>query len=209
MVKIAPEFPQLGRFIVGKQLYQREAITYSFVVKSSKDNDAKNHWLKVRFKGNEKIQDISDILLELKQKVHGSNKDSGGKADRSLKFLFNFPPFLRPLVFKCLHLLNRMNLLPKSMIQGDPMFAACIIANLGSIDLEAPYHHLYEWGTTSVLMTVGKAKPIAFPHPEKGYEFKQVVDIKYTLDERVAFGSFSIKPLERMAHFFRHPEELE
>jgi hypothetical protein len=209
MVKLAPEFPQLGRFIVGKRLYQREEITYSFVVKSSKDESARNHWVKVRFEGDETIEDIAGILKNLKQKVHGSKDDSGGEADKSLKFLFSFPPFLRPLVFKCAHLLNRMNLLPAKMIKADPMFAACIIANVGSIGLNAPYHHLYEWGTNAMFLTVGKAYLKAFPHPEKGYEFKQVIDFKYTLDERVAFATFSEKPLKRMEELFKNPKELE
>jgi len=209
MVRIAPEFPQLGRFVIGKRLYQRNAITFSFVIKTSKKPDAHNHWLKVKFKGNERISDIANILKQLKEKVHQSQTDSGGGADKSLDFFFSFPFFLRPLVFQILHFLNRINLLPRKMIEGDPMFAACIIANLGSVGLNPVYHHLYEWGTTSMIMTIGKAHPKAFPHPEKGYEFRQVVDIHYTVDERVAFGGFSTKPLKRLEYFLKNPEKLQ
>ncbi len=209
MVKIGPEFPQLGRFVVGKRLYQRKEITFSFVMKSSDDQDARNNWVKARFTGKERLSDIASRLNELKDKTHQSEEDSGGGADASLKFLFSFPPFLRPLVFSCAHLLNRMNLLPKKMIEGDPMFAACVIANVGSVGLNPPYHHLYEWGTCSLFMSVGKAYPLAVPHDEKGYEFKQVVDIHYTLDERTAFGTFSTKALDRLEYYLNHPELLE
>ena len=209
MVKIAPEFPQLGRFVVGKRLYRRKEITFSFVMKSSKESDAQNHWVKLRFTGKERLKDIAYLLNRKKEKVHQSENDSGGGADASLKFLFSFPPFLRPLVFSCAHLLNRMNLLPKKMIEGDPMFAGCVIANVGSVGLNPPYHHLYEWGTCSLFMSIGKAYPLAVPDDEKGYAFKQVLDIHYTLDERTAFGTFSTKALDRLEYYLNNPELLE
>jgi len=102
-----------------------------------------------------------------------------------------------------------MNLLPKKMIEGDPMFAACVIANVGSVGLNPPYHHLYEWGTCSLFMSVGKVYPLAVPPEEKGYAFKQVVDIHYTLDERTAFGTFSTKALDRLEYYLNHPGLLE
>lgn len=209
MVKIAPEFPQLGRFVVGKRLYRRNEITFSFVMKSSNDREARNNWVKVHFTGKERLNEIATLLNHLKEETHQADQDSGGGADDSLRFLFRFPPFLRPLVFSCAHLLNRLNLLPKKMIEGDPMFAACVIANVGSVGLNPPYHHLYEWGTCSLFMSIGKAYPLAVPHEEKGYVFKQVMDIHYTLDERTAFGTFSTKALDRLEYYLNYPELLE
>lgn len=209
MVRIAPEFPQLGRFVVGKRLYQRDKITFSFVMKAINKGAEYNHWVKVTFSGKEKLKDVAFKLKELKEKINCSNYDSGGQADKSLKLLFSFPAFFRPFVVWVLHQLNKMNLLPKKMIEGDPMFAACVIANVGSVGLNPPYHHLYEWGTCSMFMSIGTAYPLAVPHDEKGYEFKKVVDIHYTLDERTAFGTFSTKALDGLEYYLNYPELLE
>lgn len=208
MVRVAPEFPQLGRFVVGKRLYQRNEISFSFVIKATTERGTTNSWVTARFTGKERLLDIVRRLEAYKAKARTAAGDSGGGSDASLRFLFSFPAFLRPLVFRCAHWLNRMNLLPRSMIEGDPMFAACIIANVGSLGLNAPFHHLYEWGTNSMFMAVGKAYPLACPHPEQQVAFRTMVDIHYTLDERTAFGTFSTEALDRLQHFLEHPQEL-
>ncbi len=209
MVRVAPEFPQLGRFVVGRRLYQRTEITFSFVVKTESDHGHKNAWVTARFTGKERLRDVIGVLDAFKEKARALPSDSGGGADASLRLLFALPAFLRPLLFRGLHWLNRVNLLPRKFIEGDPLFAACIIANVGSVGLNAPFHHLYEWGTNSMFMAIGKAYPLACPHPDVGVAFRQMVDIHYTLDERAAFGTFSTEALERLQHYLEHPQELE
>jgi hypothetical protein len=39
-----------------------------------------------------------------------------------------------------LHRFNMMGLMPKAMIDHDPLFTSAFVANLGSVGLEAGYH---------------------------------------------------------------------
>ena len=52
--------------------------------------------------------------------------------------------------------LDSWNIAPKGMIRSDPLYTSAYFANLGSIGLETPYHHLYEWGTASLFIALGR-----------------------------------------------------
>jgi len=102
-----------------------------------------------------------------------------------------------------------MNCLPKKVIDSDPFFTACFIANVGSLGLNAPYHHLYEWGTCSLFMAIGAAYEAPFKDKNSEISFRRVIDINYTLDERVSCSRFPYKALNSFRHYLEHPNELE
>jgi len=69
MIRLAPEFSQIGTFLVGKRFYRREDITFSFVMKSSFEGPGKTALVKVRFSGKEKLYDVVDIIDTYKERV--------------------------------------------------------------------------------------------------------------------------------------------
>ncbi|MCK7488727.1 MAG: hypothetical protein MZU97_26930 [Bacillus subtilis] len=44
------------------------------------------------------------------------------------------------------------------MIKTDPIYSTAFFTNLGSIGMDTIYHHLYNWGTCSIFISVGKLK---------------------------------------------------
>ena len=48
--------------------------------------------------------------------------------------------------------------MPRFFVDGDPMFASIFFANLGSIGMDAPRHHLYEYGNIPLFCAVGTAR---------------------------------------------------
>jgi len=58
--------------------------------------------------------------------------------------------------------LDRVNLLPGSMIANDPLYSSLFVANLGSIGIDDVYHHLYEYGTTSLFAAIGRVEKGVF-----------------------------------------------
>ena len=94
-----------------------------------------------------------------------------------------------------------LHLLDESMIDSDPMFCSVFVANLGSVGLEAGYHHLWEYGNCPIFCTIGRIKP--------GPEGERQVTLKWTYDERVEDGLYCARALERLRERIEDPKLLE
>jgi hypothetical protein len=110
------------------------------------------------------------------------------------------PPLLRCAVGAA-RWLNGWNLLPYSMIEIDPLFATIFVANLGSLGLDACYHHNFEYGTCPFFAVMGRL--VETPVVADGGEVqgRQVFELKYTYDERVEDGFYCVAGLERIRYF--------
>jgi hypothetical protein len=93
-----------------------------------------------------------------------------------------------------------MGLLPGSMIRSDPLFASVFLANLGSIDYPAGFHHLWEYGTTSMFAVMGRV--------ETNADGRRVMNAAYSYDERIEDGLYSYHTLEGIRGRIENPEEL-
>ncbi len=96
---------------------------------------------------------------------------------------------------------DRLGLLPLSMIEADPLFASSFLANLGSIDYPAGFHHLWEYGTCSTFGVMGKI--------ESGENGRRKMNVAWTYDERIEDGLYSYHALEGVRKRIESPEQLE
>ena len=95
-----------------------------------------------------------------------------------------------------------------ALVETDPYHSTVNFANLGSIGLPSGYHHLTNWGTTSLFVVVGKAGRMPF------YEYDQVVfkdgvELNMTVDERIADGYYFSKSMKILQYFLQNPELLD
>ena len=90
--------------------------------------------------------------------------------------------------------------LPESYTKTDSNYATVLLSNLGSIKCESCYHHLNNYGTNSIVITIGIIKE------ENG---RDVVDISATLDERIAGGFYFAKSIKLAQHIINNPKLLE
>ena len=81
-------------------------------------------------------------------------------------------------------------------------------ANLGSIGLPGGFHHLTNWGTTSIFIVIGKMDRMPFFENDE-VVFKDGVDINITMDERIADGYYFSKSMKMMQYFIAHPDLLD
>ena len=56
--------------------------------------------------------------------------------------------------------LDNHGLLPQSLIDLTPFHASLLISNLASIRTNHIYHHVYEFGTTSIAITMGNMREV-------------------------------------------------
>ena len=80
-------------------------------------------------------------------------------------------------------------------LQDDPLNASLFVANLGSVGLDAPYHHLYEYGNCPLFATVGQLKPGLFAAPDGAVVSRPALVLRYSYDERVEDGFYAAQAI--------------
>jgi hypothetical protein len=84
-----------------------------------------------------------------------------------------------------------------------------LIANLGSIKCGAPYHHLTEYGTNSLMVTVGEIYQINSMDAEGNVTARDFVDMGITIDERIGDGYYFAKSIKLLKYLIGNPKLLE
>ena len=90
-----------------------------------------------------------------------------------------------------------------------PYYASAVLTNLGSIQLHTGYHHLTNWGTTSVFCVIGERKKRPFYDDEGNVSMRDSIDLGLTIDERIADGYYYSKTVRLLRKLLENPELLE
>jgi pyruvate/2-oxoglutarate dehydrogenase complex dihydrolipoamide acyltransferase (E2) component len=72
----------------------------------------------------------------------------------------------------------------------------------------AAYHHLFEWGTCSLFVTIGKIKPTVVVGPDGNPAVRRTMELKIALDERIADGYYDARALELFDQYLNEPDQL-
>jgi hypothetical protein len=86
------------------------------------------------------------------------------------------------------------------MIDADPLYTSIFVANLGSFDYPAGFHHLWEYGTASLFGVMGRI--------ERGADGGQKFTSAYTYDERIEDGLYSYYTLGMIRDGIENPETM-
>ena len=98
---------------------------------------------------------------------------------------------------------------PQSLAKDDPCYSSVYITNLGSIKMNADYHHLFNWGTISFFMVISEKKLRPYWKEDGTYELRNTIKLGLTIDERIADGYYFAKTLRLVRYMFSHPEVLD
>lgn len=193
--------PKLNRFISRRGLYQRNELCFSFIVKQSLTEESLERSAKVWFQPEDTLP---LVMAKLNTAIDDIKAVELTPDEREMSFVGSLPGGRAVSTF-LFRLLDRLNLAPQFMIKSDPLYASAYFANLGSIGLETPYHHLYEWGTASLFIALGKI----FRKDGARSDGHRYITMNITLDERIADGLYFAHTASLLARFIRKPEELE
>ena len=199
------EKPDLNRFIKGHEVYQRKEISLSFIVKKNLTEAAKETNAKVRFLPGDTIWDAMDRISAAIDFARG---EKPGPDDRIIEVMHRIP-FGKIVATSVLYLLDNLNLTPASMIRTDPLYTSAYVANLGSLGLDAPFHHLYEWGTASFFVVVGRTFQKEVRQGDGNTSRHTHIGIKVTVDERISEGIYFAHAAALFQKYITHPELLE
>ncbi len=140
----------------------------------------------------ERDETFPDLVTKMTSEVGGAKSEARSAMDKELGILLALPGFLLAFGLGLLKRLYAIGLAPRSLIDTDPLYTSAFVANLGSIGIDAAYHHLYEHGNCPLFVTIGQVK-------------EQHLVIRYTFDERVEDGLYCAKSLQVLARRIEDP----
>ena len=197
--------PKMNIFIAGKRFWQRNDITLSFVAKKQFRDESEESLMVLKVAPDMTFESISRIILGDVEKVRKeATNDIGGTLD----FLAKLPRFVMQIVFGVVRMLEYFGIMPMSLMRGDPNYTTALLSNLGSIGAGAPYHHLSNYGTCSMMITIGTMHKELRKMPDGSEQERDILDATFTLDERIADGFYFAKSLRITKFLLEHPEYL-
>ena len=104
--------------------------------------------------------------------------------------------------------MDRYGLLPKSIIKASPFHTSLVITNLASIRTNHIYHHIYNFGTTSMIIAMGNLREIP-TRTKNGVEFVRCMPLGVVMDERICTGSYYARAFAKMRKYLNDPTLLE
>lgn len=198
--------PKLNRFYANRNLYERNEITTSFVIKKQFEDHSEEGMAFLHAKPEWTIENVHE---EIYRQVTDCRKGKASSTDESMDIFNKLPRFLSKTAIRFVCFLDRHGWVPSSFISTDPFYSSVVFSNLGSIKLKSGYHHLTNWGTTSLFCTIGFKKPRPFYESDGTVQMRDSVDIGLTVDERIADGYYYSKTIRLLKKLIEHPELLD
>lgn len=199
--------PKMNRFIANNNVYQRNNVSASFVIKKQFDDHAEEALALLYGKPEDNIDAIHN---EMYKQIHpiktGTSQDASTDA---MDMFTKIPRIISKTALKAMMVLDRHGMVPQSLIETDPHYASVVLSNLGSIGLQSGYHHLTNWGTNSCFVVIGKAKMTPVFDDEGNITMKHTVDLGLTVDERIGDGYYFAKTIRLLKTLLENPELLE
>ncbi|MBQ2061474.1 MAG: 2-oxo acid dehydrogenase subunit E2 [Oscillospiraceae bacterium] len=208
MARMVKERPLMNRFIQGYRIYERDEITISFVMKRRFADGSDEALMVLAPKDEDNLDTVSRRIVGDVRETRKSETSTDG-VDKLLDNLAKLPRLLLMLIVRVVRWLDFWGINPKALTEGDPNYTTILTSNLGSIQTPSVYHHLNNYGTNSIMITIGTLHKEELLMPDGTKEIRDVVDYGATLDERIADGFYFARSLKLIKHVFAHPEMLD
>ena len=196
--------PQMNRFIANGNMYQRNNITAAFTVKKIFSDHGGEALARINAKPEDTIDTIHN---EIYRQVSFCRSDSKDASTASMDVLQKIPG--KHMIGRIARFLDRHGWMPKGIIATDPYYCSVVLTNLGSLKIDAGYHHMTNWGTNSVFCAIGLMKKRPFYDEDGNVEMRMSVDLGMTIDERISDGYYYAKTMRLLKTLLENPELLE
>lgn len=206
-IRVVSMLPGVNRFVAGRRIYAANSIDVVMAVKRGMSIDATETTIKVHFEPTDTIFDVyrklTDAIDEVKTSEGGNNTEEIADA------LCKAPRFLLRFALAILRVMDYFGWLPEALTEASPFHGSMIITDLGSLRIGPVFHHIYNFGTLPVFIAFG-TKRQAYELDKDGHVIeKRLVDMKFTLDERICDGHYHAQFLQGLRYVFQHPEIVE
>ena len=206
LIKIIAQKPNLNRFVVNGILYDRNKINVSLTIKKNLTEEGQETTIKLDFTGKENIFEVKkklDIAIEKNKLLENSNK-----TDKLVNLLNLIPSGLIRWIVKFLMFLDKHGLLARKIIDASPFHTSVFLTNVGSLGIDSIYHHIYNFGTTSMFFSMGKKKK-SYIYEDDEFKEEKCITLAFVGDERICDGYYYASSFKLLSKYLKKPELLE
>ena len=207
MVRTISQKPGINRFIAGQKIYARNEISITFVMKKELTEESPETTLKVIF---EPTDTLYDVVKKVNKAIEeNKSADSKNDTDKVAKIIMSVPGFLVKFIVWLMKKLDYIGLMPKAINKASPFHSSVFVTDLGSVGIQPVYHHLYEFGTTSVFVAFGLKMKEKVIRSDNQIVEKKYVKVCVSTAERVVDGHYYASAFKLYRNLLKHPEVLE
>lgn len=208
IVRTLAQRPKLNRFIMNGKVYKRNNIQVSFAVKKKLIDAAEETTVKLTFDGTESIYDVKEKVDAVIKKNKGMDKQN--ETDSIAKILTRVPNFFIKIMVRFLMFLDKHGMLPKSVIEASPFHTSVFLVHLKSIKMPPVFHHIYNFGTTGLFVSIGQEKyePVVKDRQSKEIVVKKILKAGVVVDERTSDGLYNSLSLRLFHKLMENPNQL-
>lgn len=207
MVRTMAQKPALNRFIAGQKVYARNEILVSLAIKKQMSEAGGETTVKLKFSPEDTIFDVAEKIN--KAIAENKNAEANNNTDKTAKIIMSCPGFIVKFLVWLLQTLDYFGIMPKIINEVSPMHTTMFITDLGSLGIQPIYHHIYEFGTTSIFMAFGAKYSEKIIDKNNVVVEKRYVDLKVVTDERTVDGFYYASAFKLFARLLQTPEKLE
>ena len=206
-VRGVSQYPEANRFVMNKQLFSRKELTVSFtMLRNTSDGSIEETTAKIKFDPSDTIFDVASRVQYAIDQNRG--EESANFTLKLARFVISIPLLPNALV-AVVKLLDRYGFLPRFMIDALPFHTGMFITNMASIGMHSVYHHIYNFGSTGMFLSMGTVERTIAMDPDGQIRRRRLLPIGITADERICAGAMYAKLFSVMLNHLNHPELLE
>ncbi len=202
-LRTCANYPVLNRFVVNKKIYQRNHFCVCYVMLKKMPDGTMDETI------NKIYLDLNDDIFTVHKKIQEVvRKNAEAEYDNSMdKFIHGLLriPVLPSFIVSVLKVMDRYGLMPRKVIDLSPFHTSLFVTNLASINSNYIYHHLYDFGTTSIFIALGKI----IRDYRNNRDDRRIMPLGITMDERIATGHDFARMFVSLKKYLRDPSLLE
>lgn len=206
-VRALARYPKVNRFCAGSKIYARNHCCVSMTVKRSMHIDSEETVIKPYFNPDATLQQVYDTLANEMNGCKGEESQNNA-TDDFVSNLTSVPQWLIKLFVAWVKHRDKRKGLPKSILKITPFHTSCFITDIGSAGIGSVYHHIYNLGTCSIFISMGKIEKTLVLDDNGQPKYVNTINLRYVIDERVADGFYYAKTVRYITHLLKHPELL-
>ena len=203
--RVLRDRPRLNRFTAGGRLFQRRSIWISFSAKKRKTDDAPVVVVKRKI---DPLWTFEELVGQIESGINEGRSEKPSTSDKEMGLLFRLPVVLIASIVRLLMRLDHLGLLPGAFIRKDPLFASMLIANLGSINMDAGFHHLYEYGNIPIFVMAGRSQEEVVAGSDGKPVVRPMMTLRYSFDERIEDGLYAARALQIIKELIENPDRV-
>ena len=203
--------PRMNYFIRNGHYYERKEISFTAIAKKQKVDGAEEGMIIMKYDKNSDQSPVDQMHESICKQVYNIRKseDSHDDTTKIMQTLVNLPRPIYRLVMRTILRLDRKGKLFKDFVDANPYSKTCFISNLGSIKMDAEYHHLANFGSNSFFAIIGKKEKKPLFKDDGTFEMRDYLPVSFTIDERIGDGVYFANTIKVVKAYMMRPELLE